>query len=425
MNSNKTILTVTQLTVGVKRMLEPAFADVWVTGEIIGFKRHTSGHLYFTLKDSGARLAAMVFRSQVRFLAVRPNELRDGQQVLCHGRLNLYEPHGAYKIIVDQMQLEGRGALLEKLEALKRKLAGEGLFDESRKQPLPFLPATIGIVTSETSAAIRDMMRIIDGRFPVHVKLYPAAVQGSEAAPDIVQGIRVLDRDPEVEVIIIGRGGGAVEDLLPFSDERVVRAVAEASTPIISAVGHEIDFPLCDFAADLRAPTPTAAGQSVVPDRTELQADVSSLGRGLADAMERRLDQAEMDLAARSERMEDLAARRLDDFDNRLMLFSSTLAAAHPAARLRQNIDSLRSLSSALDLAMGHCLKEREQYLATLFVQVEQLGPKSQLRRGYSVVRRAADGAVVRRAAEVECNDDLEIILHEGRLDSSVTGKHR
>lgn len=405
-------------------MLEPAFADVWVTGEIVGFKHHTSGHIYFTLKDSGARLSTMIFRSQVRFLAVRPTEIGDGQQVLCHGRLNLYEPHGAYKLIVDQMQLEGRGALMEKLEALKQKLGAEGLFDEARKRPLCFLPSTIGIVTSQTSAAIRDMMRIIDERFPTHVKLYPAAVQGTEAAPEIARGIAVLDRDPEVEVIIIGRGGGAFEDLLPFSDERVVRAVASATTPIISAVGHEIDFPLCDFAADHRAPTPTAAGQTVVPDRADLQVDVSTLGHNLADAMERRLDEAEMELAARSERMDELAGRRLDDLDNRLALSSSTLVAAHPEARLRQNLTSLRSLASALDLAAEHYVKGHEQRLENLSVQVEQLGPRSQLRRGYSVVRKKDDGTVVRSAHKVECGDDLEIILHEGRLDSAVVAKH-
>jgi exodeoxyribonuclease VII large subunit len=421
MNSTD-ILTVSQLTVRIKECLERAFPDVWVQGEIVGFKRHSSGHLYFTLKDEGARLNAMVFRSQVRYLAVRPEELRDGAQVRCRGRLNLYEPHGAYKIIVDQMQLEGRGALLERLERLKAQLTAEGLFAEERKQPLPFLPRVIGIVTAATGAAIQDMVRVITERCPSHVRLYPAAVQGEPAAADIARGIRVLDADPEVEVIIVGRGGGAFEDLLPFSDERVVRAVAACRTPIVSAVGHEVDFPLCDFAADVRAPTPTGAAQLVVPDRESLYVGLAEQQEAMRRHTVRRLDDAEMVLADRQDRLGGLVEQRLDRSASHLATLLARLQGAHPSTRLDRLSERFASLEEALRMAIRTLLDQRGNRLERAASLLEQLGPVSQLRRGYALVRRSRDGRTVSRSGEVAVGDGLEILLHEGRLDAEVTG---
>jgi exodeoxyribonuclease VII large subunit len=421
--NDQDILSVSQLTQRIKETLEECFPEVWVAGEIVGFKRHSSGHLYFTLKDSGARLNGMVFRSQVRFLAVRTEELRDGAQVRCRGRLNLYEPHGAYKIIVDQMQFEGRGALLEELEALKRRLAQEGLFAEERKRPLPLLPSTIGIVTASTGAAIQDMLRVINQRCPSHVRLYPAAVQGEAAAFDVVRGIRILDADPEVEVIIIGRGGGAFEDLLPFSDERVVRAVAQCQTPIISAVGHEIDFPLSDFAADVRAPTPTAAAQLVVPDREAIAIRLAEAQEQMARGLGRRMDDGEQLLADRLGRLDHLAEGFLTRADSHLAHLAAQLAGAHPASRLERHVERTIALESALNLAMESCLTHFSHRLERAGELLEELGPASQFRRGYALVLKASDQTPVTDSTSVVRDDELDILVARGTIQARVTGR--
>jgi len=422
-SKDEAVLSVSQITSHIKELVETGFPDVWVSGEIVGFKRHSSGHIYFTLKDEGARLSAMIFRSRVRFLALRPEEMGDGVQLVCHGLLNLYEPHGAYKLIVDQVRPAGRGSLLHELEKLKARLASEGLFDESRKRELPFLPRTIGIVTSETSAAISDMLRIIEERFPSAVKLYPAAVQGETAAEEIVRGLRVLDGEEEVDVIIVGRGGGAFEDLLPFSDERVVRAVAACTTPVVSAVGHEIDYPLCDLAADRRAATPSAAGQMVVPDHAVLARKLAEAARQLTLLMERRLSDGEFELSDVENRLAELAERQSLQADARLSALRAGLAAAHPASRLERMCGQVESLSVSLDSAISRFLEQRSSRLQQCAGLLEQLGPTSQFKRGYSLVRRGSDGRAVRSYLDVELGEKLEIILGEGRLESEVTDR--
>ena len=415
------ILTVAQLTDRIKGRLEEGFHDTWVTGEVVGMKRHSSGHVYFTLKDEQARLDAVIFRSQTRFLAVEMHEVGDGAQVICHGRLDLYAPRGAYKIIVDQMRLEGVGALLQQIEELKHKLHGEGLFDPSRKRSLPFLPEVVGIVTSPTSAAIRDMLKTIRERFPVRIKLYPAAVQGEGAARDLVAGLQRLDRDPEVEVIIIGRGGGAFEDLLPFSDEGVVRAVADCDTPVISAVGHEVDFPLCDLAADERAATPTAAGSMVVPDREELDDLLAQWRSSLDLGMSRLLDDKEYAAAEAAERLAGEAEHSLQLFSSLLSARAAALQASHPAHLLQQTGDRIATSGRALDFACRQYLAGLTARLDRAGALLEQLGPSAQLERGYSVVRRTRDGKVVTSHTQAAPGDGLEVILHEGRLDAEVT----
>jgi exodeoxyribonuclease VII large subunit len=421
--NDQDILSVSQLTSRIKELLERSFRELWVAGEIVGFKRHSSGHLYFTLKDSGARLNAMVFRSQVRFLAVRPDELRDGAQVRCRGRINLYEPHGAYKIIIDQMQFEGRGEILEQLERLKRTLASEGLFAEERKQVLPLLPKVIGVVTASTGAAIRDITRIINERFPSHVRLYPAAVQGAAAPPDITRGIRILDRDPEVEVIIIGRGGGAFEDLLPFSNEQVVRAVAECQTPIISAVGHEVDFPLCDYAADARAPTPTGAGQLVVPDGRRLTQELVSSKQTMDRALAQVLEDSELQLADRYERLSGLADVQLERAENRVSHLATKLEGAHPTSRLERLVERFSTLATAMDVALESNLQTGSHRLERAAGLLEELSPTAQFKRGYALVRSAADNHPITDASNVAIGDDVDILLSKGALAARVTGQ--
>jgi exodeoxyribonuclease VII large subunit len=418
------VQTVAELTASIKHRLEGDFDDVWVAGEIVGLKHHGSGHIYFTLKDDRARLNGVIFRNQIRFLALRPEEMREGMALTCHGRLSVYEPHGAYSLVVDQLQASGLGPLLQRLEELKQKLSREGLFDPARKRPLPFLPRCIGIVTSETSAAIRDMLRIIEGRYPSHVKLYPAVVQGDAAAADIVRGLRLLDADEEVDVLIVGRGGGAFEDLLPFSDEQVVRAVAACGKPVISAVGHEIDTPLCDFAADVRAPTPTAAGQMVVPEAAVLGRQLEDLQKQLVQATERRGVDCEFALAETWNTLAEAASSRLQRAESRVATRTAALAAAHPAARLGRVEQRFAAVVAALDTAVARTVERKQARLARAGDLLEQVSPRAQLKRGYSLVRRPNDGKAVVRAAEVRPGERVEIVLYEGRLVSEVLETH-
>jgi exodeoxyribonuclease VII large subunit len=264
------------------------------------------------------------------------------------------------------------------------------------------------------------MLRIIGERFPSHIRLYPALVQGDEAARDIARGIARLDADPEVDVIIVGRGGGAFEDLLPFSDERVVRAVAACATPIVSAVGHEIDFPLCDLAADVRAPTPTAAAQLVVPDRRELQSQLSAWQEELHRAFDRSLSDLEMSVGDAWASLADEIDARMEAAASRVETLRAGLTASHPAHRLERVADRVVALSGSLRFAMEQYLSSRERQVATQRTLVEQLGPQAQLSRGYAVVRRPAAGPVIRAAAQVCPGDPLEVILSEGRLGVRV-----
>jgi len=414
------ILSVSGLTARMKDLLEGAFADVWVSGEVMGSKLHGSGHIYLTLKDEGARLNGIIFRGQLRYLALRPDEFVDGLQVVCHGRISLYEPSGGYRIVIDQVRPQGRGLLLQKLEELKVRLAAEGLFDEERKKPLPYLPSVIGIVTSDTGAAIRDMLRIIEERFPSSVKLYPAQVQGDGAARDIARGLAMLDADPEVDVIIVGRGGGAFEDLLPFSDEQVVRAIASCTTPVISAVGHEVDTPLCDFAADRRAPTPTAAAQMVVPDRAELKGWLAEAEVTMDRHLDRMLEEREMRVADLMDRVWELSDRQLQRVAERLARMQAALAGAHPAAALERWTERAAGLGRSLDVALENLVGRAEHRVEHLAVQLDQLGPRSVLERGYAIVRRLPDGTAITRCAAASVGDRVEMLLADGRLEGSI-----
>lgn len=417
---DENILTVSELTGQLKDLIEQRYSDVWVSGEIVGLRPASSGHIYLNLKDDKARLGAVIFRSALRYLSMERHEMRDGVQVLCHGRLDLYPPHGAYKLIIDQVRPEGRGTLMQQLEELKQQLQSEGLFDDERKQALPFLPSVVGIVTSPTSAAIEDMLRTLQQRFPVHIKLYPAAVQGDAAVADIVQGIRILGADREVEVLIIGRGGGAFEDLLPFSDERVVRAIAACPVPVVSAVGHEIDFPLCDLAADARAATPTAAAQLVVPDRDELLGSVSHFEGLLHRSFGRLLDAADYRHGDTVDRLVALCDRQTAEYGFTISRLVATLQASHPASQVRNNAERLESARRGLEQAVDGYLLGVAERLAHTGTLLEQLGPTAQLKRGYSVVRRKADNAVVTDSLQAPAGDSLEVILHKGRLEVEV-----
>ncbi len=284
------VYTVAELSFAVKDLIESSFPDVWVTGEISNFRAVPSGHYYFTLKDNSAQLRAVCFRNQARYLKFKP---QDGLAVIARGHLGVYEARGEYQLYVEYLEPAGLGALQFAFEQLKKKLAAEGLFDAARKKPLPVLPRAIGIVTSPSGAAVRDILRVIKRRFPnMNVFLYPATVQGSGAAAEIVEGIEYFNQHPIVDVMIVGRGGGSLEDLWPFNEEIVARAIATSKIAVISAVGHETDFTISDFVADLRAPTPSAAAELVVHRREDFMAEVANRARHMRQNIQLRLAEA-------------------------------------------------------------------------------------------------------------------------------------
>ena len=283
------IFSVSELSSAIKGMLESKFPDVWVMGEVSNFRGAGSGHLYFTLKDAAAQLRAVCFRNQARYMKFKP---ADGLAVIARGRLSVYEARGEYQLVVDYLEPAGAGALQVAFEQLKKKLAAEGLFDASRKKPLPVLPRAVGLVTSPQGAAVRDIIRVLQRRFPnMDIYLYPVRVQGDGAAEEIAAGIEYFNRHPMADVLIVGRGGGSLEDLWAFNEEIVARAIAASKIPIISAVGHETDFTIADFVADLRAPTPSAAAENVVHRKQDFIAELQNRSRHLAQALRLRVSE--------------------------------------------------------------------------------------------------------------------------------------
>ncbi|HVM98013.1 MAG TPA: exodeoxyribonuclease VII large subunit [Candidatus Acidoferrales bacterium] len=387
---NTPIWTVSQLNRVIRDTLDAEIDDVWVAGEISTLRVPASGHFYFALKDKRCEIAAVMFRSANQLLPFRPAE---GMEVIVRGRISIYEARGNLQLYVEAMEPRGVGSLQLALEQLKQRLAAEGLFELERKRPLPFMPATVGIVTALGGAAIHDMLVVLRQRMPqVNILLRPVRVQGREAPPDIVQAFRDLGERSDVEVIIVGRGGGSVEDLWAFNDERVARAIAACRVPVVSAVGHEIDVTIADLVADCRAPTPTAAAALVVPNRLELQAAVETLARQLQAGVLRRIDQQRQTLNAR--------ARHLRD--PRLALKT-----------LRLRIDELAERAQRAVLANGRAAR---QSLRRCSERLNALSPLAVLDRGYSIARRLDDRSVVRDPAQTQHEDLLELLLARGTL---------
>lgn len=425
------ILTVSQLTRRVKDLLETEVNHTWVSGEISNWRVSPAGHAYFTLKDQDSQIDAVMFRGRIMKLQCKPE---NGLEVVVFGLVTVYEKRGNYQIVCDEMQPKGLGALQLAFEKLKRKLEAEGLFSEEHKKPLPMLPRRIGIVTSPTGAAIRDILNVLSRRFAnLHVILYPARVQGEEAAGEIVEGIRALDA-MDVDVMIIGRGGGSLEDLWPFNMESVVRAVYEAKTPIISAVGHEIDFTLTDFAADLRAPTPSAAAELVVQEQEALLKRVAQTRRALAKAVEGRLLQVKNRLAlAQSSyvfrrpeelvrqrrqcaddlrmRLDACMAQRLTRAQARVSQSARALALLSPAAMVRRTQERLAALGERLLRSARNEVERQRARLRPVEAQLDALSPLAVLSRGYALARKVSDGAIVRQASQLAPHDRLLLRL--------------
>jgi exodeoxyribonuclease VII large subunit len=418
-----TVRSVSSLTFDLKAHLEGAFRGVSVEGEVISARRPGSGHVYFQLRDSGAQLRCVIWRSTAARLPLR---LRDGMQIVATGDIEVYPPRGDYQLIVRQVAEAGLGDLLARREELRRRLAAEGLFDPTRKRPLPRVPRAVGVVTAARGAALRDILTTIAGRLPTRVVVSPCLVQGQGAAASIAAALarlvarRCVAGDDGVDVVIIGRGGGAVEDLWAFNEEIVVRAVAACPIPIISAVGHEIDEVLTDLAADVRAPTPTAAGELVVPRRAELEAELARLREHAERAVASALGQAQQRLDELLARADAAVTRGLGARRERQRHAAARLRGLHPRVRLAAARDHLGALELRLRGAARALLLARARRLAQARRTLGVLSPTASLERGYAIVR-TQDGRVVRRARDVAQGAMVDVILHHGQLTATVT----
>jgi exodeoxyribonuclease VII large subunit len=441
--SGRTIWSVSELSRQLSMALEERFPTVWVEGEISNFKVYGSGHAYFTLKDEGAQLRAVLFRNRMRRIRFQPG---DGLHVLAFGAIEIYPQRGEYQLVVELLEPRGLGALQLAFEQLKERLGREGLFDPARKRPLPRFPRKIGIVTSPRGAALHDMLRVIGRRFgEIHVVLAPAKVQGDGAAAEVAQGIRELNALGGVDVIIVGRGGGSLEDLASFNDEMLARTIAASKIPVISAVGHEVDFTIADFVADVRAATPSQAAELVVREKRAVAESVGDLRRRLVRAMSRRLQVHRARLDAVRERrvltdphrpLRDLT-RRLDEAAARLSraaraslrhaahaleLATRDLRARNPVVRTRHDRRRLDDLRGRLERALARGLDRRRHRLVGAAGRLNSLSPLAVLGRGYSLTLKAS-GEIVRSVGQVAVGDEVSVMLHEGRLDARVTAR--
>ena len=388
--------SVSSLTAELKATLEAKWTRIYVEAEISGWRLYPSGHAYFTLKDSGAQISAVMFASSLARCKVK-DALKDGAKVLVYGNVSVYAPRGNYQLMVLAAKLVGEGDLMQKYLELKAKLEKEGLFSAARKRRLPFLPRRIGIVTSEAGAVIHDMCTVLTRRFPaLEIRLYPCLVQGEGAPATIIEGIRYFNSDPWADLLIVARGGGSFEDLFCFNDEALVREVAASTIPTISAVGHETDFTLCDFAADVRAGTPSIAAEIAVPVLSDLTAQLSTFNSQLATSLRSK---------------GEFFAQRVDQLSDALAS-SLTIAQANAERRLAR---VMPRLAPALKLHM----QRAESRLQKAEAQLKAYSPYGVLERGYSLTT-AADGSVVRDAKKVKAGDILTTRLAKGTVESTV-----
>jgi exodeoxyribonuclease VII large subunit len=439
------VYTVSRLNKEVRLLLESGLPLLWLEGELSNFAAPASGHWYFSLKDSGAQVRCAMWRqrnSQVRF---RP---KDGMAVLVRARVGLYEPRGEYQLLVEHLEEAGEGALKREFEKLKVKLAAEGLFAAERKRALPAVPRRIGVVTSPTGAAIHDILRVLRARFPAAaVLVYPTAVQGAAAVPEIVRALSTASRRHECDVLIVARGGGSLEDLWCFNDERVARAIAACRMPTISGVGHEVDVTISDFVADLRAPTPSAAALAATPDKSAWLESLTLLKSRFGGAMGRYLRGQLQNLGALMQRMQlshpgtrlVQHAQRLDDLEQRLRLalrasvtadrqrlgtLTTRLWRENPRHRLEALCSHAATLGQRLSAAMAAKLGALGQRLALGSRTLDAVSPLATLGRGFAVVTRADDGVLLRDVAQAPVGTEIEARLSKGRLRARVTA-HR
>ena len=390
------VFSVSELNAVIRDILEGSFPSIKIEGEISGFKPHSSGHLYFSLKDSASLISAVMFRGSAAYLNFTP---RDGMKVQATGKITVYPPQGKYQLVITRMSIAGEGAILKMLEERKRKLNAEGLFAQERKKPIPFFPKTIGIVTSPTGAALRDILQITRRRNPgVSVIVLPCLVQGEGAAKTIEQQIKNANASNLCDLLIIGRGGGSLEDLLPFSEENVVRAIAESKIPTISAVGHEIDWALSDYAADKRAPTPSAAAELAVPQKQDLLQGVRYLQNELVNGISNRVEKIKLTL-------------RTFEPENLEMKFRSIQQP------LLQRLDNAKD--NLID-SMNQKLRDTKNIVENCQRLLESASPQTIFARGYSMVRDSESGKIIRQGKDVKPGSRIEIIPAEGKISALV-----
>jgi exodeoxyribonuclease VII large subunit len=391
-----TVLTVSRLNGTARALLESGMGSVWVEGELSNFARPASGHWYFSLKDAGAQVRCAMWRARSALTRCEP---RDGLQVLVRARVSLYEPRGDYQLIVEHLEDAGQGALQRAFEELKTRLQKEGLFDAGRKRPLPAAARRVGVITSPTGAALRDILHIMQRRFPAtEVLIYPVSVQGAAAAPQVIAALDLANARRECEVLIVARGGGSLEDLWAFNDEGVARAIHRSALPVVTGIGHEVDFTIADFVADVRAPTPSGAAQLVTPERRVFAERFDGLLRRAVGAMQRQLQ--------RTAQLAGLAAERL--------------ARVHPGARLAQQTQRIDELEQRLQAAWGRLLTQCESQLQSTVRALDAISPLATLSRGYAIVTRADSGALVSDAGALHANDEIRARLAHGRLRARV-----
>ncbi len=435
------VFTVSRLNTTVRQLLEQEMGSVWLSAEISNFSQPASGHWYFTLKDDGAQVRCAMFRNSNRRVTFRPQH---GQQILVRATITLYEPRGDYQLIIESMHPAGEGALQQQFELLKAKLASEGLFDQQHKQPLPEPAKQVGVITSATGAALHDVLRVLHRRDPsLPVIIYPTPVQGAEAPAAIVRAIELANQRGECDVLIVGRGGGSLEDLWSFNEERVARAIFASRIPVVSAVGHETDVTIADFVADLRAPTPSAAAEIVSRNQTELLRQLLSQQQRLEMAMDYYLAQQQRRFSRLDHRLQQqhpqlrlarqqtalfrLQQRLNEAVENRLRQslrqqdrLAQRLAAHQPQPRLFQAQRQLEQMRYRLQQSMEKMLNRDRQRFATLAAQLEGVSPLATLARGFSVTTDST-GQVVKKTAQLQSGDTLRTRLDDGWVESQVT----
>lgn len=442
MTAERQIFTVSQLNRAAKDLLETYLPLLWVEGELSNLSAPSSGHWYFTLKDAGAQVRCAMFRNRNQLVRFKPEA---GKKVLVRAKVSLYEGRGDYQLIVEHMEPAGLGDLQHQFELLKARLQSEGLFDPAYKKLLPLWPSRLGVVTSPTGAAIRDILHVLQRRFPaLPVVILPVAVQGAEAATQIANAIHLANLHQVCDVLIVGRGGGSLEDLWAFNEEVVARAIHASDIPVVSAVGHEVDFTIADFVADLRAPTPSAAAELVSPNQMALNEELQRFERTLTRLIRQQLQWQKRQvqhlrarlahprqlLQQRAQRLDQLELRltramrvRLGDANQRLTHLNRCLQQLAPGRQLQQQRRHLEHLLDRLTRAQRHLLERHQQHLTRSAQLLHSVSPLNTLNRGYAIVLNDR-GQVVREATEVQAGDRLQARLARGRLDCQVVSTH-
>ncbi len=440
-SANRQILSISELNKTVKGLLEKEFPFIYVEGEISNFSRPSSGHWYFTLKDEKAQIKCAMFRNQNRLV---PFEPENGQQVVLYGKVTLYEGRGDFQIITTSLEVSGDGELRRSFERLKVSLQKEGFFDQKKKKAIPKFPNNIAIITSPTGAAIKDIFSVVYRRFPaLGMTVIPTQVQGEEAVPQIVDAIETANKEQSsYDLILLSRGGGSLEDLWAFNTEPVAKAIFNSSIPVVSAIGHESDFTISDFVADLRAPTPSSAAEQITPDAKMIKNDISETSDRLIRAARRVTDSRQSELSHLirrirhpssrlnefSQRLDDLERRILSRISNLLRIKKSKLAErkiSTPIQKIQQVNDRAKQLSRLMSQSYATLIKNRQASLNEKSSQLEALGPLATLKRGYAIVSDETNGKIIRNSDEITEGEKLEIRLSGGALTAQVVAKRK